>query len=78
MSKFEAHDKIAKAYGYGVGDDGIVIYKNGTKSSVKIESATTKRMKISGSNGTLWTGKNPESLGNFLEQYWFAKKEVNK
>lgn len=67
---------IAKQYGRSVLDDGSITKSNGTPTGVTVKLKPNGRIAVSDPNGkTLFTGKGAESLGNFLESYWYDKKK---
>jgi hypothetical protein len=74
-SKFAAYNELAGQYGYEVSDDGMVGLK-GKPAKVKMVIKGA-RLRMEGDDGTLLSSHpaKPESLGKFLESFWYAKKK---
>ncbi|ENV00929.1 PLxRFG domain-containing protein [Acinetobacter variabilis] len=76
---YQKYDDLAKQYGRSVRPDGAILKGNGQDTNVRI-SEKKGRLRIEDTTGkTLFTGAtNPESLGKFLEDYWYDKKSKPK
>ena len=74
----KAFDDVAKQYGKSVKADGSILRSDGRNTGVKVATLKNGRVVTHDSNGKqLFTGtKEPESLGNFFESYWFDKKKA--
>ena len=77
-SLFSLHQLIAQQYGYSVDATGKIFTPEGKDTNVKIKNPRATRLTIINDSGTLFTGANPDGLGKFLEDYWFAKKKFLK
>lgn len=73
-SPFAAYDDVARTYGYEVREDGAV------GSDGKFPGVTIKvkggRLRVESSSGNLLGSypAKPESIGKFLESFWYAEK----
>ncbi|MCU4631100.1 hypothetical protein KTJ53_15805, partial [Acinetobacter variabilis] len=78
-NQFQKYDDLAKQYGRSVNSDGAILKGNGQDTNVRI-SEKKGRLRIEDTTGkTLFTGAtNPESLGKFLEDYWYDTKSKQK
>lgn len=65
----------AKRYGYGVDSDGVIVLRNGQRSQVAVRFRRGRMLVYGKGDTLLFTGKDPESLGEFLERFWFAVKK---
>lgn len=76
---YQKYDDLAKQYGRSVRPDGAILKGNGQDTNVRI-SEKKGRLRIEDTTGkTLFTGAtNPESLGKFLEDYWYDTKSKQK
>lgn len=76
---YQKYDDLAKQYGRSVRPDGAILKGNGQDTNVRI-SEKKGRLRIEDTTGkTLFTGAtNPESLGKFLEDYWYDTKSKSK
>lgn len=76
---YQKYDDLAKQYGRSVRPDGAILKGNGQDTNVRI-SEKKGRLRIEDTTGkTLFTGAtNPESLGKFLEDYWYDTKSKPK
>lgn len=76
---YQKYDELANQYRRSVKPDGSILKSNGQDTGVKI-SEKKGRLRIDDSTGkTLFTGAtNPESLGKFLEDYWYDTKSKPK
>jgi soluble lytic murein transglycosylase-like protein len=73
-NKFQKYDDVAQQYGRSVNSDGAILSNKGKDTGVRIVEKKG-RIRIERQDGQLlFSGTNPESLGKFLEDYWFDKK----
>lgn len=74
-SAYEAHNEEAEKYGYSVNADGEFIRPDGKPAGAKV-TESKGRMRIVGADGELlFTGPGAQSVGKFLESYWYAEKK---
>jgi len=78
QNKFAEYDAIAKQYGYEVLPDGS-IGSDGKFPGVTM-SIKKGRLRVEGKSGNLLGSyaPKPESLGKFLEAFWYAEKKPAK
>lgn len=73
-NKFQKYDDVAKQYGRSINSDGAILSNKGKDTGVRIIEKKG-RVRIEQADGKLLhSGPNPESLGKFLEDYWYDKK----
>ncbi len=71
---YSKYNDVAKQYGRSVNANGAIVNSNGKDSGVRIVEKG-KRVRVESYDGKLlFSGANPESLGNFIEEYWKGKK----
>jgi len=73
---YQKYDDLAKQYGRSIKPDGIIVARNGQDTAFKIQEKNG-RLHIKDVLGNLaFSGATtPESLGKFLEDYWYDKKD---
>ena len=75
LNPFEMQDIAAKLYGYSVREDGRILRGNGEATNVYIKVQKGRFVFMSDSGQKLFTGADNASVGDFLAQYWYAKKK---
>ena len=75
---YQKYDDLAKQYGRSIKSDGTIVARNGQDTAFKIQEKNG-RLHIKDVLGNLaFSGATtPESLSNFLEDYWYDKKQQN-
>lgn len=74
-SPFQKYDELAKQYGRSVKPDGSITKANGQDTQVKILEKKGRLHIEDAAGKLLFSGaQNPESLGKFLEDYWYDQK----
>ena len=74
-SLFQKYDELAKQYGRSVKPDGSITKANGQDTQVKILEKKGRLHIEDAAGKLLFSGApNPESLGKFLEDYWYDQK----
>ena len=74
-SPFQKYDELAKQYGRSVKPDGSITKANGQDTQVKILEKKGRLHIEDAAGKLLFSGApNPESLGKFLEDYWYDQK----
>ena len=73
---YQKYDDLAKQYGRSIKPDGIIVARNGQDTAFKIQEKNgLLHIKDVLGNLAFSGATTPESLGKFLEDYWYDKKD---
>ena len=75
-NRFQKYDDLAKQYGRSIKSDGTIVKRNGQDTAFKLQEKNGRLQIIDVLGNTAFSGATtPESLGKFLEDYWYDKKD---
>ena len=75
-NRFQKYDDLAKQYGRSIKSDGTIVKRNGQDTAFKLQEKSGRLQIIDVLGNIAFSGATtPESLGKFLEDYWYDKKD---
>lgn len=75
-NRFQKYDDLAKQYGRSIKSDGTIVKRNGQDTAFKLQEKNGRLQIIDVLGNIAFSGATtPESLGKFLEDYWYDKKD---